>query len=72
MADTRWPPFDNQDVITTSYDAFLIFANLKGNISVRAMSPLSIIVIAFILANVWKGIGPLGQEDKKKNNKYNS
>ena len=44
MADKSWQPFDNHDVITTSYDV----ADLNGNIFELTISPPSLIVIALI------------------------
>ena len=37
------PSFDNNDVITTSHDVINIFADLKGNIFVRIMSPFILV-----------------------------
>ena len=62
MEDPRWPTF--VAVITS-------VADLKGNLSVRNIYPPSLIVIASIVAKLWRGGGgggphPAGPKMKKK------
>ena len=57
MADPRWPPFDNRDLITTSYDVSLGDADLEGDTFRRTNYPLSLTVIAFYSCEVIRGGG---------------
>ena len=47
MADLRWPPFDNHDVIATSFDVITSYCGPQKIVE-RTISPPSLIVIAFI------------------------
>ena len=70
MADPRWSPFGNHDLITTSYDVITSRSDLKGDIFRPTMYFLSITVIAFILAKLWRediiSSPPPAPEDQKK------
>ena len=55
MADPRWPPFDNHDVITTSYDIITSRCDVKKGIFRRTFSRPSLIVIPFIPVKLWRG-----------------
>ena len=52
LQDPRWPPSDNHDVMTTSYD---VITSRCGPQKKRTISPPSLIVIAFILPTLWSG-----------------
>ena len=57
MVNPRWPPFANPDAIITSY-------NVRGNITI---SPLSFIVIAFVVMKLWTCGGiPLSGSKRQK------
>ena len=70
MADTRWPPFDDHDVITTSYDVITSDCGRQR----RHLLTSYLIFIAFILAKLWrpgelKGGGGGGADGPRRHKK---
>ena len=54
IADPRWLPFNNHDVIIKSYALITSHCRSQRNIFGHTTFPPSLIAIAFILAKLWR------------------